>query len=315
MYCGRENSMNESALEGFVKIVELNSFSAAAEALYLSQSALSQQIRTLEGQLQFELFQHIPRRVVLTPAGQDFYPKAKQLVALYQQAVRHARAVQQQENPPERHLEIAFHHDAMRMFGYDLLALTRELSLTYSPILHGCATRSELWRSLKKGETDLSFQLDSAEIYAQGLRFFPLCYVPEVCIFFYAEEEIPQGPLRLAQVLPYRWLPIKEMYQTLYETELLQEGARRGVDITPPGTIRSARYGGPSLKMVPLLYYRRPDLRFVRLLDWNKGHRFGIVAGQKADDPVVRGYVQALQQAFPALTGPLFGVELEKIEV
>lgn len=77
MYCGREKSMNESALEGFVKIVELNSFSAAAEALYLSQSALSQQIRTLEGQLQFELFQHVPRRVVLTPAGQDFYPKAK----------------------------------------------------------------------------------------------------------------------------------------------------------------------------------------------------------------------------------------------
>ena len=71
--------MNESALEGFVKIVELNSFSAAAEALYLSQSALSQQIRTLEGQLQFELFQHVPRRVVLTPAGQDFYPKEKPL--------------------------------------------------------------------------------------------------------------------------------------------------------------------------------------------------------------------------------------------
>lgn len=67
--------MNESALEGFVKIVELNSFSAAAEALYLSQSALSQQIRTLEGQLQFELFQHVPRRVVLTPAGQDFTPR------------------------------------------------------------------------------------------------------------------------------------------------------------------------------------------------------------------------------------------------
>ena len=89
--------MNESALEGFVKIVELNSFSAAAEALYLSQSALSQQIRTLEGQLQFELFQHVPRRVILTPAGRDFYPKAKQLVALYQQALRHARAVQQQE--------------------------------------------------------------------------------------------------------------------------------------------------------------------------------------------------------------------------
>ena len=56
--------MNQSALEGFVKIVEMDSFSAAAEALYLSQSALSQQIRTLEGQLQFELFQHV--RPILT---------------------------------------------------------------------------------------------------------------------------------------------------------------------------------------------------------------------------------------------------------
>ena len=39
MYRGREKRMNESALEGFVKIVELNSFSAAAEALSLSKSA------------------------------------------------------------------------------------------------------------------------------------------------------------------------------------------------------------------------------------------------------------------------------------
>ena len=96
--------MNQSALEGFVKIVELNSYSAAAEALYLSQSALSQQIRTLEGQLGVELFQHVPRKVLLTPAGQDFYPKAKQLVALYNDAVRHARAVQHRADPPSRHL-------------------------------------------------------------------------------------------------------------------------------------------------------------------------------------------------------------------
>lgn len=67
--------MNESALEGFIKIVELNSFSAAAEALYLSQSALSQQILTLEGQLQFELFQHVPRRVVLTRRDRIFTPR------------------------------------------------------------------------------------------------------------------------------------------------------------------------------------------------------------------------------------------------
>lgn len=149
--------MNQSALEGFVKIVELNSYSAAAEALYLSQSALSQQIRTLEGQLGFELFQHVPRKVLLTPAGQDFYPRAKQMMELYREAVRHGRAVKQQANPPARHLELGVCHAAVRMFGYDLFALTGDLCLAYAPVLKICATRSELWRSLKKGESDLAF--------------------------------------------------------------------------------------------------------------------------------------------------------------
>ena len=243
--------MNQSALEGFVKIVEMDSFSAAAEALYLSQSALSQQIRTLEGQLQFELFQHVPRRVILTPAGRDFYPKAKQLVALYQEAVRHARAVQQQEKPPERHLVIAWSHEAMRMFGYDLFSLTNELCLQYTSIMMQCASRSEVWRSLKKGDADLSFQLESAEFYAQGFTFIPLLYVPELCIPIHPPADMPVGRLSLEQALQYRWLPVKEMYQTVYETSLLQEGLERGVNFTPVGGIRSASYGDPALKMVP----------------------------------------------------------------
>ena len=306
--------MNEGALEGFVKIVELNSFSAAAEALYLSQSALSQQIRTLEGQLQFELFQHVPRRVVLTPAGQDFYPKAKQLVALYQEAVRRARAVQQQEKPPERHLMIAWSHEAMRMFGYDLFSLTDALCLQYSSIMTQCANRSEVWRSLKKGDADLSFQPESAEFYAQGLTFVPLLYVPELCIPIHPPADMPLDRLTLEQALQYRWLPIKEMYQTVYETSLLQEGLERGVSFTPVGGIRSASYGGPALKMVPAVYYRRPNLSFARVLDWGRGHRFGVVLGQKCKDPVVMAYVRALQQQLPSLSEKLFGLKLEAVE-
>ena len=41
------------------------------------------------------------------------------------------------------------------------------------------------------------------------------------------------------------------MYQTVYETSLLQEGMDRGVEFTPVGGIRSAAYGDPALKMVP----------------------------------------------------------------
>lgn len=313
MYGWRMTGMNQSALEGFVKIVEHNSYSAAAEALYLSQSALSQQIRTLEGQLGVELLQHVPRRVVLTPAGQDFYPRAKQMVALYNDAVRHARAVQHRADPPARHLEIAYHHDAMRMFGYDLLALTRELSLTYSPILHGCATRSELWRSLKKGELDLSFQLDNAEIYAHGLKFTPLFYVPEFCVPFHAPESMPLRELTLEQALEYRWMPANHMDQNFYEAALLQEGMRRGASIIPIGTAKSAQYNVSSLKFVPGIYYRRPDLSFVRVLVWNHGHRFGMVTRPDADAMVAQ-YIQELQRQLPPLSKKLLGMELEAIQ-
>ena len=215
--------MNESALEGFVKIVEMNSFSAAADALYISQSALSQQIRTLEGQLKLELFQHVPRRVVLTPAGQDFYPQAKMILNLYQNAVKHAQAVQQHTDPPERHILIAYCHEALRMFGYDLFALTGELCIRFSPVLRRCVRRSDVWNALQKGDADLSFQLDCTEIHAQGLAFTPVFYVPEFCIPFHAPEDMPKGRLTLEQALQYRWLPVKEMYQTGKEPV----GARR----------------------------------------------------------------------------------------
>mgnify|MGYP000040132405 CR=1 FL=1 len=277
--------MNQSALDGFVKIVEMDSFSAAAEALYLSQSALSQQIRTLEGQLQFELFQHVPRRVILTPAGRDFYPKAKQLTALYQEAVRHARAVQQQENPPERHLVIAWSHEAMRMFGYDLFSLTNELCLQYTSIMMQCASRSEVWRSLKKGRGPFLSSSESAEFYAQGFDFHPaaLCAGavhshPPARRYAGGQAESGAGaaiPLAARQ----RDVPDRLRDQPA------AGGAGARVNFTPVGGIRSASYGDPALKMVPAVYYRRPDLSFVRVLDSGQGTPVRHRAGTKARGP------------------------------
>lgn len=99
--------MSLKALQGFVRIVELDSFSEAADALFLSQSALSQQIRALEAQLKVQLFQHAQRRVVLTPAGWEFYPKAKQLLELYDDAVNLCTGSGTECKPcPKRHLLI-----------------------------------------------------------------------------------------------------------------------------------------------------------------------------------------------------------------
>jgi len=67
-------------LRYFVEIAESGSFSAAAERLFVAQSALSRQIKELETQLQTPLFERTARQPRLTAAGEVFYPRARNLL-------------------------------------------------------------------------------------------------------------------------------------------------------------------------------------------------------------------------------------------
>lgn len=61
----------------FIAIVEHGSFTAASEHLFIAQSALSRQIKILEDELEFILFDRTEKKIQLTPAGQSFYQKLK----------------------------------------------------------------------------------------------------------------------------------------------------------------------------------------------------------------------------------------------
>lgn len=60
-------------LECFVSIAQKMSFKAAADTLYISPSAVTQQISNLENELNVKLFNRDSRHFELTPAGQVFY--------------------------------------------------------------------------------------------------------------------------------------------------------------------------------------------------------------------------------------------------
>ena len=68
-------------LRYFVEIADSGSFSAAAERLFVAQSALSRQIKALETQLQTSLFERTARQPRLTAAGEAFYPRARNLLS------------------------------------------------------------------------------------------------------------------------------------------------------------------------------------------------------------------------------------------
>ncbi|MEX3772891.1 LysR substrate-binding domain-containing protein [Pseudomonas sp. MYb118] len=85
-----------STLRGFEAAARLGSFHKAAEELHLTQSAISQQIRTLEAYLEQPLFYRSGRSVSLTDAGHDFLSTTQ---ALLQQLSVGIRRLGQYQKP------------------------------------------------------------------------------------------------------------------------------------------------------------------------------------------------------------------------
>jgi LysR family transcriptional regulator, transcriptional activator of the cysJI operon len=79
--------MHIETLKVFCDLVDLQSFSLAAERNFVTQSAVSQQIRTLEEKFKRRLLERVRgrREIKLTPAGEVFYRECKNVLAAYDQ--------------------------------------------------------------------------------------------------------------------------------------------------------------------------------------------------------------------------------------
>lgn len=75
-----------------VAVAEARNFTRAAAQCFVAQSALSQQVRTLERELGVALFARTSRRVELTPAGEAFLPAARESLAAAERAAVEAAA-------------------------------------------------------------------------------------------------------------------------------------------------------------------------------------------------------------------------------
>jgi len=81
-----------NTLTAFRAVAEVQNLRAASETLNLTHSAVSQQIRGLEEQLGFALFERRGRRVVLNPAGQALLRSVQGALALLDDGVQAAAA-------------------------------------------------------------------------------------------------------------------------------------------------------------------------------------------------------------------------------
>ena len=109
----------------FIKIVEEGSFTAASEKLFIAQSALSRQIKLLEEEIDFQLFDRTDKKVKLTAAGEVFYKKIKDNMHYLNEIIGVSKNIAEGKN---RQIKIA--HSSSIIMDDKKVQILKEISLT-----------------------------------------------------------------------------------------------------------------------------------------------------------------------------------------
>ncbi len=108
----------------FIKIVEEGSFTAASEKLFIAQSALSRQIKLLEEEIDFKLFDRTDKKVKLTTAGEIFYKKIKDNMHYLNEIIGVSKNIAEGKN---RQIKIA--HSSSIVMDAKKIQILKEISL------------------------------------------------------------------------------------------------------------------------------------------------------------------------------------------
>lgn len=85
-------------MQYFITVVETQSFTKAAEECYISQSAISQQIKALEKELDTQLLIRNKKSFSLTPAGEYFYRHCQEIIDEVDKLCRKTKEIEEDEN-------------------------------------------------------------------------------------------------------------------------------------------------------------------------------------------------------------------------
>ncbi|WP_447500834.1 LysR family transcriptional regulator [Acinetobacter oleivorans] len=108
----------------FIKIVEEGSFTAASEKLFIAQSALSRQIKLLEEEIDFQLFDRTDKKIKLTTAGEVFYKKIKDNMHYLNEIIGVSKDIAEGKN---RQIKIA--HSSSIIMDDKKVQILKEISL------------------------------------------------------------------------------------------------------------------------------------------------------------------------------------------
>jgi len=161
-------------LRYFIAVAEAENVSRAALKLHISQPGLSRQIRDLEDEIGFQLFQRRAHSLHLTDAGKAFLPQARAVLQQADEAVRAARAV---ADGPRPEINVGY---APSLTVYLLPQALRAFQAKFPRvrvILHDLSSE-EMLAQLRSSKLDLALMARPNPRSLRGLAFRELVRYP-----------------------------------------------------------------------------------------------------------------------------------------
>ena len=178
--------MNINQLRYFISAATTHSFTKASEEHYISQTAITQQIKALEEQLGVSLFDRKKRPLSLTPAGATFLIEAKAIVERMESAVIKTREA---STGIVGNLSIGYTKGFERT---DLSKAICDFHHDFPNILITTSRNSadQLASRLISGEYDMVYTWDSTNLCNDPTIASKLCYQAKLVLALY-----PNHPL------------------------------------------------------------------------------------------------------------------------
>lgn len=170
--------MNVFQLSCFLAVAEYLNFTQAAQSLHVTHPAVSQQIQSLEKELNVKLFQRTTRSVKLTEEGQTFLNDAQQMVAISERAKKRFASTIPRDIET---LAVGFYNFPC-MF---LLSDTLEQIRTEHPELHPrlqVIPFQHIYRLLEEGDLDAVVGFKEPATAKISAQYREMTKVPVVCV-------------------------------------------------------------------------------------------------------------------------------------
>ena len=191
-------------LRYFIAAAETENVTRAAQRLHVSQPALSRQIRDLEDELGFPLFERSAKSVRLTPAGHAFLPEARAVLSRAESAVQTARSVAIGSGAEVR-VGYATSPTA-KIFPSMLRAFQMEMPKARVK-LHDLSTEEMLQR-LKESQIDVAVMVKPGGSMMRGLNFEPLAE-DEMCLAVGRKHELARKAMvKLDEILGQHFIAL-----------------------------------------------------------------------------------------------------------